>query len=232
MNDNISAITHETSALRAALAATQQQLAMLAQTQPYSAPFQWPQYPAVQPPVQPAMQPPIQHLTMPTAPQQQAYAAAAVPPPQYQQQAIGYNNQRGNNNRNRNNKGNGGRGRGRGNNNRRNNGAYGPQPPQQQMQSINGIPPPVYGNTNNNSNQGLYSNTVKHFNNWNMCFSCGWDVPIWHTSATCPTNCRKNGHQEQVDRNNAEAYINAGHNVCKKGKHKNTLPTNPGPQQA
>jgi len=232
MSDNISAITHETSALRAALAQTQQQLAMLAQTQQYSAPFQWPQYPAVQPPVQPAMQPPIQHLTMPTAPQQQAYAAAAVPPPQYQQQAIGYNNQRGNNNRNRNNKGNGGRGRGRGNNNRRNNGAYGPQPPQQQMQSINGIPPPAYGNTNNNSTQGLYSNTVKHFNNWNMCFSCGWDVPIWHTSATCPTNCRKNGHQEQVDRNNAEAYINAGHNVCKKGKHKNTLPTNPGPQQA
>jgi hypothetical protein len=184
--------------------------------------------------VQPAIQPPIQQLTIPTAPQQQAYAAAAVPLLQYQQQTRGYNNHRGNNNRNRNNyrDGNGNRGRGRGNNNCRTNGAYGPQPPQQQMQSTNGIPPPAYGNTNNNSHQGLYSNTVKHFNNWNMCFSCGWDVPIWHNSATCPSNCRKNGHQEQVDCNNAEAYIKAGHYVSTKAKHKNTLPTNPGPHQA
>ena len=28
-------------------------------------------------------------------------------------------------------------------------------------------------------------NPNKQYNNWNMFYLCGYDVPIWHTGATC-----------------------------------------------
>ena len=40
---------------------------------------------------------------------------------------------------------------------------------------------------------GGYSNSApnpyKKWNSW-TCYSCGFDVPKWHTSATCPWECR------------------------------------------
>jgi hypothetical protein len=79
---------------------------------------------------------------------------------------------------------------------------------------------------------GPYSNTVKHFNNYNMCCNCGYDVPSWHTSATCPDKAYYPQHNDAINRNNAEQYRAAGWRVSKKAMHKVTLPTNPGPNQA
>ena len=75
-----------------------------------------------------------------------------------------------------------------------------------------------------------FSNTNKHFNNWNMCYSCGWDVPHWHTSQTCTNKVL--GHQDGCNRQNAEAYLTAGHRVSRKAMHKTALPANPKPHQA
>ena len=61
-------------------------------------------------------------------------------------------------------------------------------------------------------------NSNKQYNNWNMCFSCGYDIPIWHTSATCDN--RKPGHQVGCNRSNAEQYTTVGHYVSTKGAHK------------
>eukprot|EP00956_Cyclotella_meneghiniana_P021065 scaffold37874_cov42-Cyclotella_meneghiniana.AAC.9 len=63
-----------------------------------------------------------------------------------------------------------------------------------------------------------------------MCYSCGWDVPHWHNSQTCPYHV--DGHQVGCTRENAQAYMNAGHQVSRKAMHKTTLPQNPGPNQA
>ena len=32
----------------------------------------------------------------------------------------------------------------------------------------------------------MYSNIIKRYANWNVCFSCGFDVEDGHTSKTCP----------------------------------------------
>ena len=41
------------------------------------------------------------------------------------------------------------------------------------------------------------TNEYKVFNNCNQCYTWGWDVLLWHTSATCPTSfhCTNNPHQ-------------------------------------
>jgi hypothetical protein len=67
-------------------------------------------------------------------------------------------------------------------------------------------------------------NPIKRFNNWNYCFSCGFDVEDGHTSATCPHDWRKSGHQEGCNRQNVQQYIAAGHAASLKGQHKNQLP--------
>eukprot|EP00804_Cyclotella_cryptica_P011803 CCRYP_011363-RA/>CCRYP_011363-RA protein AED:0.96 eAED:0.96 QI:0/-1/0/1/-1/1/1/0/221 len=51
-------------------------------------------------------------------------------------------------------------------------------------QSVGHIPPPTIPSVPERD-KPAFSNTTKHFNNWNMCYSCGWDVPLWHTSQTC-----------------------------------------------
>lgn len=68
-----------------------------------------------------------------------------------------------------------------------------------------------------------FSNTTKYFPNWNVCFSCGFDVEDWHTSATCPADWRKQHHQDGFTRANAQQYITAGYKPCQKGMH--SLPT-------
>ena len=67
-------------------------------------------------------------------------------------------------------------------------------------------------------------NPVKCFNNWNYCFSCGFDVEDGHTSTTCPQDWRKAGHQEGCTRNNVQHYIAARHLASMKGQHTNQLP--------
>ena len=64
-----------------------------------------------------------------------------------------------------------------------------------------------------------YSNRYKIFNNWNMCYSHGFDVEDGHNSATCGN--RKMDHQDQegFTCNNAQAYINAGYATITKGMH-------------
>jgi hypothetical protein len=49
----------------------------------------------------------------------------------------------------------------------------------------------------------MYSNIIKKYSNWNVCFSCGFDVQVGHTSKTCPAPWRRVNHQEGFDRNNA-----------------------------
>ena len=96
-------------------------------------------------------------------------------------------------------------GRGRGINRR----TYGPRPPTAGRVQHNGQP----------------LNTTKYYNNWNYCFSCGFDVPDWHTSETCPPECRKIGHQDGCTRQNVQTYIVAGHDASLKKQHKVNLPT-------
>ena len=93
-------------------------------------------------------------------------------------------------------------------------------------------PPPAGGAAAQTQHGRFAPNPKKYYNNHNMCFSCGWDIPGWHTSQTCPHECRKAGHQEGCDRQNAAAYTTAGHVVSKAGSHKKEMPINPGPHQA
>jgi hypothetical protein len=45
------------------------------------------------------------------------------------------------------------------------------------------IPPPMQPLQKRNAN---YSNIYKRYNNWNVCFLCGFDIEDGHTSQTCP----------------------------------------------
>jgi hypothetical protein len=70
----------------------------------------------------------------------------------------------------------------------------------------------------------MYSNIIKKYANWNVCFSCGFDVEDGHTSKTCPAPWRRANHQEGFDRNNLGQYIAAGYDACTKAMHKSQLP--------
>ena len=70
----------------------------------------------------------------------------------------------------------------------------------------------------------MYSNIIKKYANWNVCFSCGFDVEDGHTSKTCPAPWRQANHQEGFDRNNAGQYIAAGYDTCTKAMHKSQMP--------
>ncbi len=73
--------------------------------------------------------------------------------------------------------------------------------------------------------QHMYSNIIKKYANWNVCFSCGFDVEDGHTSKTCPVLWRRANHQEDFDQNNAGQYIEGGYNACTKAMHKSQLPS-------
>eukprot|EP00804_Cyclotella_cryptica_P000700 CCRYP_000984-RA/>CCRYP_000984-RA protein AED:0.37 eAED:0.21 QI:0/0/0/1/0/0/3/0/1009 len=75
-----------------------------------------------------------------------------------------------------------------------------------------GVPPPAF------QPPSTPPNPVKYYNNWNMCFSCGFDVEGWHTSATCRN--KKQGHQDGCTRENAQAYKDAGHKVAWRARTK------------
>ena len=86
---------------------------------------------------------------------------------------------------------------------------------------VGGQPAPLFGG---GTGAQAPPNPVKLFNNWNYCFSCGFDGEDGHTSATCPQDWRKTGHQEGCNRNNVQQYIMAGHAALVKEQHKNQLP--------
>lgn len=67
-------------------------------------------------------------------------------------------------------------------------------------------------------------NPIKRYNNWNYCYSCGFDVEDGHTSQTCPPAWRKHGHQVGCTRDNVQQYLAAGHTPRMSGQHKTQLP--------
>jgi hypothetical protein len=93
---------------------------------------------------------------------------------------------------------------------------------------VNGPPVAVVPPTGARVNAPFQSNTTKRYANWNVCWSCGFDVEDGHTSASCPTHWRKTDHQVGFTRGNAQQWINQGYSPCTKGMHKNRLPKQPG----
>jgi hypothetical protein len=47
---------------------------------------------------------------------------------------------------------------------------------------------------------GAFSNLTKAFENWNVCYTCRFDIEDGHTSVTCPHAWRKANHQEGFNR--------------------------------
>ncbi len=73
-----------------------------------------------------------------------------------------------------------------------------------------GIPPfvgapsgPVVPPTVARVNAPFQSNLTKKHANWNVCWSCGFDVEDGHMPATCPTHWHKTDHQVGFTRENA-----------------------------
>jgi hypothetical protein len=89
-----------------------------------------------------------------------------------------------------------------------------------------GNPPPVGGFNGQAAKppNPPHLNIVKKFANWNVCFTCGFDVEDGHTSKTCPAHWRKMNHQEGFTRENSRQWINAGYDPCTKGMHKSQFP--------
>jgi hypothetical protein len=90
---------------------------------------------------------------------------------------------------------------------------------------IGGPPGHVTPITGTRVNAPFQSNVTKKHANWNVCWSCGFDVEDGHTSATCPTHWRKTDHQVGFTRETAQQWINQGYTPCTKGMHKTKLPT-------
>jgi hypothetical protein len=82
---------------------------------------------------------------------------------------------------------------------------------------VNGPPAAVVPPTGARMNAPLQSNTTKRYANWNVCWSCGFDVEDGHTSATCPTHWPKTNHQVGFTWGNAQQWINQGYSPCTKG---------------
>ena len=136
--------------------------------------------------------PPVQPINQPY-PQQTAYNMS--PPPAYGQQSMNYQppqqqyppyNQQYQTYGGRGGRSTRGRGCGRGQGRGRGNYEGYQQPMGQQQYGQGG-----YNNMSQTNNLGFYGNQkpmnpVKFFKNWNYCWSCGYDVPDWHTSASCP----------------------------------------------
>ena len=88
------------------------------------------------------------------------------------------------------------------------------------------VPPtvPLFGGNIQQPGTRRPPNPIKRFNNWNYCYSCGFDVEDGHTSQTCPPAWRKVGHQVGCTRDNVQQYLTAGHTPRMSGQHKTQLP--------
>jgi hypothetical protein len=93
---------------------------------------------------------------------------------------------------------------------------------------VNGLPVAFVPPTGARVNAPFQSNLTKRYANWNVCWSCGFDVEDGHTSATCPTHWRKTNHQVGFTRGNAQQWINQGYAPCTKEMHKTKLPKQSG----
>ncbi len=89
---------------------------------------------------------------------------------------------------------------------------------------VNGPPVAFVPPTGARVNAPFQSNLTKRYANWNVCWSCGFDVEDGHTLAMCPTHWRKTDHQVGFTRRNAQQWINQGYAPCTKGMHKTKLP--------
>ena len=91
-----------------------------------------------------------------------------------------------------------------------------------------------YGGTRPAANMTVRKNSTpnpnKNYNNWNKYFSCVYDIPSWHNSATCDNH--KSGHQTGCTRANAEQYTVIGYYVSRREIQKLNLPVNPGIHRA
>jgi len=261
MREEMSNLNREVAAMRAAFAASAQGTVVSGVTAPtgiagYSQPPPVPpsvSYPATQmppnqaayavmPPTPYAPNPPQPQIPLPAPPVQYGHgppvvAPAYIPPPTSvpmqgtpQQPQGHYQPYQG---RGWGGRGRGGRNVGRGTRSRKNRLAYASQPPVQQIPQGYGVQQ-VQGWQQGQGGRGNTTQKTyrKFYNNWNMCYSCGFDVPHWHTSKTCPQECRRAGHQENCDRGNYKSYVQAGHGVRLKKEDAHILPTNPGPHQA
>jgi hypothetical protein len=70
-----------------------------------------------------------------------------------------------------------------------------------------------------------FLNIMKKFANWNVCYSCSFDVENGHTSMTCPSHLRKASHAVYFTRQNIQQYIALGLLCCTKNRHKARLPS-------
>ena len=93
--------------------------------------------------------------------------------------------------------------------------------------------PPMAGNGQNHTGTGqtVAPSVYNFFNNWGMCFSCGFEVPGWHTRMMFPHECRKPGHQVRCIHQNYQKYVAAGHTVNMKKVAKTMLPSAPTERQ-
>ena len=71
---------------------------------------------------------------------------------------------------------------------------------------------------------GAFSNLTKAFANWNVCYSCEFDIEDGHTLVTCPHAWRQTNHQEGFTQGNAQAYLNTRWDPSTKGMHKTKFP--------
>jgi hypothetical protein len=67
-------------------------------------------------------------------------------------------------------------------------------------------------------------NAVKSYANWNVCYSCRFDIEDSRTSIMCHKTWRTPNHQEGFTYANALEYLNVGWDPCTKGMHKSQLP--------
>ncbi len=88
--------------------------------------------------------------------------------------------------------------------------------------------PTGHGNTGGyvglNAHRPFQSNLVKVHNNWNICYSCGFDVEDGHDLMMCHFDWRKQDHDVHFTRANAQQKLTMGCNACTRGMHKSILP--------
>jgi hypothetical protein len=89
---------------------------------------------------------------------------------------------------------------------------------------VNGLPVAFVPPTGARVNAPFQSTLTKRYANWNVCWSCGFDVEDGHTLVTCLTHWRKTDHQVGFTRKNAQEWNNQGYAPCTKGMHKTKLP--------
>jgi hypothetical protein len=65
---------------------------------------------------------------------------------------------------------------------------------------------------------------MKQFANWNVCYSCGFDVAEEHTNQMCPQHLRKPDQDGHFTHQNVQQYIDAGCGCSTKNHHKTIFP--------